>query len=574
MTLLTLFKSASPGVQAGVRALEARLRRHELCGHPLLLDILANDADRRSTAGCSKIGRRPKDTLPVSPHQFGAHLPKATAGYTLQAVHQDRYRDLGRVVHQQMHMVVFAVHFDQFRIEVGAYVSEDQSEVGKRCFAEYLSAVFRDEDQVDVHRKNAMSSGSIGVAIGHRPIYHCVVITRKANTYQLYPTHEQAQQMAQIAGSCRFVFNLALEQRRDWWKPGRTFNFASQCREVTALRAEVAWLKMAPVHTLQQAIKDLDRAYQNWWAGRAEYPTPRKKGLNDSFRFPDPVSIKVERTGKSSGRIKLPKLGWIRLRGWYAIPGNICNATVSRRAGQWHVAVQWQREVAEPAPSILPAVGIDRGVAVFAAMSDGASIAPVNRGKKALRALRKAQRNLSRKKRGSSNRRKAARRVAKIQMRVANARKDFLHKQTSTIANKHGVVVVEALKVRNMVRSAQGTVADPGKMVRQKAGLNRVILDQGWGAFRTMLGYKLADRGGKMIEVSAAYTSQTCAACGVVDAASRISQSRFVCTGCGHEANADTNAAINILRRADCSLKPVEGHRKRPVEAGSIRRAA
>jgi putative transposase len=127
-----------------------------------------------------------------------------------------------------------------------------------------------------------------------------------------------------------------------------------------------------------------------------------------------------------------------------------------------------------------------------------------------------------------------------------------------------------------MGRSAKGTVAEPGKKVRQKAGLNRAILDQGWGAFRVMLGYKLAAFGGTLIEVPAAYTSQTCAACGVVDAASRRDQARFVCTGCGHEANADTNAAINILQRGlDKSLKPVEGHRsKRPVEAGSIRRAA
>ncbi len=402
------------------------------------------------------------------------------------------------------------------------------------------------------------------------------MIERKANTYRLYPTPEQAQQMAQIAGSCRYVFNLALEQRSEWWKPGRTFNFASQCREVTMLRAEVDWLKAAPVHTLQQALKDLDRAYQNFFAGRAEYPTPRKKGLNDSFRFPDPVSIKVERTGKSSGQIKLPKLGWVPLRGWYAIPGDICNATVSRRAGQWHVSIQWQREVAEPVPSILPAVGIDRGVAVFAALSSGTSIMPVNHGKKALRALRKAQRNLSRKKRGSNNRRKAIRRVAKIQMRVANARKNFLHEQTTAIANNHGAVVLEALKVRNISASAKGTVAEPGKMVRQKAGLNRAILDQGWGGFRIMLGYKLADRGGMLIEVPAAYTSQTCAECGVVDAACRISQSRFICTGCGHEANADTNAARNILQRGlDKSLKSAEGHRgKRPDEAGSIRRAA
>ena len=401
------------------------------------------------------------------------------------------------------------------------------------------------------------------------------MVIRKANTYRLYPSPEQAQQIAQIAGSCRFVYNLALEQRAEWWRPGRTFNFASQCRELTALRAEVDWLQAAPVHTLQQALKDLDRAYQNWWSGRAEAPTPRKKGRNDSFRFPDPVSIKVERTGKSSGRLKLPKLGWIRFRGWYALPGDICNATVSRRAGQWHVSVQWQREVSEPAPSDLPAVGIDRGVAVFAALSDGTAIAPVNTGKKALRVLRKAQSNLSRKRRGSSNRRKAARRVAKIQMRVANARKNFLHEQTTTIANNHGTVVVEALKVPNMSASAKGTVAEPGKNVRQKAGLNRAILDQGWGGFRIMLAYKLADRGGRLIEVPAAYTSQTCAECGVVDARSRRDQARFVCTGCGHKANADTNAAVVILQRGlDRSLKPVEGYRKRPAEAGSIRRAA
>jgi putative transposase len=397
-------------------------------------------------------------------------------------------------------------------------------------------------------------------------------MNRKANLFRLYPTPEQSAQMAQIAGACRFVYNVALEQRRDWYRPGRKFSFASQCREVTMLRAEVDWLKACPVHTLQQALKDLDRAYQNWWAGRAEAPTPRKKGVNDSFRFPDPVSIKVERTGKSSGRIKLPKLGWVILRGWYAIPGDICNATVSRRAGQWHVAVQWEQEIAEPAVSVLlPSVGIDRGIAVFAALSDGTSIAPVNHGKKALRSLRRAQRNLSRKRRGSSNRRKAIRRVAKIQMRVANARKDFLHKLSTDIAKNHGTVVVEALKVRNMSASAKSTPEAPGRKVRQKAGLNRAILDQGWSMFSRFLGYKLADRGGRLLEVPAAYTSQTCSECGVIDIASRLDQARFACVACGHEANADTNAAINILRRADCALKPVEGHRtKRPVEAGTI----
>ena len=406
------------------------------------------------------------------------------------------------------------------------------------------------------------------------------MINRKAALFRLYPTPEQAAQMAQISGACRFVYNLGLEQRRNFWRQyrretGHSISFAGQCRELTALRAEVDWLKAAPVHTLQQALRDLDQAYQNFFAGRADHPTPRRKGINDSFRFPDPVSLAVERTGASSGRIKLPKLGWVRLRGWRALPGDIRTITVSRRAGEWFAAVQCEREIDAPAPPSLPAIGIDLGVVVFAALSDGRMIAPANHGKKALRALRRAQRDLSRKKRGSANRRKAARRVVKIQMRVANARKDFLHKVSTDIAKNHGTVVVEALKVQNMSASAKGTKAEPGRKVRQKAGLNRAILDQGWGMFRTMLGYKLADRGGELIQVSAAYTSQACSCCGTIDRANRTSQASFRCVSCGHQASADTNAAMNILRRADCALKPVEGNRsKRPVEAGTRRRAA
>jgi putative transposase len=223
---------------------------------------------------------------------------------------------------------------------------------------------------------------------------------------------------------------------------------------------------------------------------------------------------------------------------------------------------------------MLPRVGIDMGVAVFAALSDGTNIAPANHGKKALLALRKAQRALARKKGDSANRGKAARRVGRIHQKVANARRDFLHKHSTTIAQNHGVVVVEALQVRKMSASAKGTVDEPGRQVRQKAGLNRAILDQGWSRFRTMLGYKLADRGGMLVDVPAAYTSQTCPRCDYVDAANRRDQATCVCVGCGHTANADTNAAINILRRADGALKPVEGHRiERPVEAGTSRRA-
>ncbi|MCM8738521.1 transposase [Azospirillum sp. A1-3] len=220
-------------------------------------------------------------------------------------------------------------------------------------------------------------------------------------------------------------------------------------------------------------------------------------------------------------------------------------------------------------------VNTRRRYLVTAALSDGTGIAPANPGQKALRALRKAQRALARKTRGSANRRKAVRRIARIQMRVANARKDFLHKHSTIIAKTHGVVGVEGLPVRSLSASATGTVAEPGRRVRQKAGLNRASLDQGWGLFRTMLADKLADRGGRLVEVPAADTSQTCACCGHVDAANRPSQAVFVCGRCGHRANADTNAATNILRRADGALTPEEEHRtKRPDDAGPSRRAA
>ena len=468
-----------------------------------------------------------------------------------------------------MDVIILAIHFDQFGFEVGTHRGEYALRIVQNGRREHAAAVLGHKDQMDVHGENTVPSTTIGVVIDHRPMYAQGMIERKAAMFRLYPSPEQYAQMAQIAGACRFVYNQALEQRRNWYRPGRKFSFASQCREVTDLRAEVDWLKACPVHTLQQALKDLDRAYQNFFAGRSGYPTPHKKGVNDSFRFPDPVSLIVKRTGKSSGQVKLPKLGWVPMRGWRPLPGDICNITISPRAGQWFAAVQCEREMPEPIPSTLAPIGIDMGVAVFAALSDGTNIAPANHGKKALKSLRKAQRALSRKKRGSANRRKAIRRVARVQKRVANARKDFLHKHSTAVAKNHGVVVLEALKVRNMSASAKGTAEEPGRMVRQKSGLNRAILDQGW------LAYKLADRDGRLVEVNAAYTSQTCGICGCVESINRCSQSEFVCVNCGHTANADTNAAVNILRRADSALKPVEGHRsKRPVEAGSIRRAA
>lgn len=392
---------------------------------------------------------------------------------------------------------------------------------------------------------------------------------RKAHVYRLYPTPEQEQKLGQWVGAVRFTYNLALEQRRDWYRPGRRFNFASQCREVTALRAEVDWLRDVPVHPLQQAIKDLDWAYQNWWAARARAPKPRKRGINDAMRFPDPARFDFRRISRRVGEVKLPKLGWVRQRWDRAVHGAVKNITVARRAGLWTVSAQYEREIADPAPSVLPAVGIDRGVNVFAALSDGTMIAPVNCGQKALKSLRRAQRKLARKKRGSNNRRKQVRRLARLHARVANARKDFLHKASTTIANNHGLVVLEKLEVRNMVRSAAGTAEAPGRNVRAKAGLNRSILDQGWGMFGRFLGYKLPERGGMLGEVVARNSSRECRICGLVDERNRKG-TRFLCIGCGHAEHADTHASKVILKRWDTSLLPVEASHELACEAGTL----
>ena len=291
------------------------------------------------------------------------------------------------------------------------------------------------------------------------------------------------------------------------------------------------------------------------------------------MRFPDPVTFEFRRLSRHWGEVKLPKLGWARLRWDRGVPGVVKNITVSRRAGLWQVAAQYEREVAEPAPSTLPVVGIDRGVTVFAALSDGTMIAPAKHGKKALKALKRAQRKLARQRRGSKNRRKQVRRVTRLHLRMANAGKDFLHKRSTEIAKNHGVVVLEQLEVRNMVRSAAGTPEAPGRHVRAKAGLNRSILDQGWGMFDRFLGHKPPERGGRTAHVPARNSSRECSACGHVDETSRNGV-RFRCVGCGHAEHADSNASKVIKRRWDTPLLQVEASRWRADEAGTRRRAA
>ena len=392
----------------------------------------------------------------------------------------------------------------------------------------------------------------------------------QAFKYELMPSGEQQRQMRRFAGSCRFVFNKALAMQKERYEQGeKKLGYAALCKELTEWRngAETHWLSDAPIHPLQQTLKDLERAYSNFFAKRADFPRFKKKGQSDNFRYPDPKQIKLD---QGNGRVFLPKLGWLRYRNSRDVLGAVKNITVSQSSGKWFVSICTSREVAQPIPQG-DAVGIDMGVARFATLSDGTFVAPLSSFRRHEDRLRRAQQSLSRKVKFSRNWSKAKARVQRIHTRIGNARRDFLHKTSTTISQNHAMVCIEDLAVRNMSRSAAGTVEKPGRNVRAKSGLNKSILDQGWFEFRRQIDYKVAWRGGWLVAVPPQYTSRTCPCCGHVSAENRKTQAQFLCVACGYANNADVVGAINILRagHARCAC-PVSGAAMPPA-AGTHR---
>jgi len=394
------------------------------------------------------------------------------------------------------------------------------------------------------------------------------MVRRQAFKYRIEPTGEQQRKLRQFAGMCRFVFNKALAlQQENRVAGGQFIGYVPMAKHLTAWRngTETPWLKAAPVHPLQHALKDLDRAYQNFFAKRADFPRFKKKCQGDSFRYPDAKQIKLDQIGN---RIFLPRLGWLKYRNSRPVLGSVKNVTVSQSAGQWFVAIQTEREVDVPLHASPLAAGIDLGVVRFATLWDGHAetvLDPLNSFKRHQHRLAKAQRQMSRKTKFSSNWKKAKARVQRINRQIANARADYLHKATTAISKSHALVIVEDLQVASMTRSASGTAEQPGSRVRQKAGLNRSILDQGWGEFGRQLNYKTAWEGGWLEAVPPHRTSQECPACGFTHADNRQSQAVFLCLACRHRENADTVAAKNIRERG---LKQLEGQDHARIACG------
>jgi putative transposase len=398
------------------------------------------------------------------------------------------------------------------------------------------------------------------------------MILRQAFKYRLKTEPTTELLMKQFAGCCRFVWNKALALQKERLDAGeRILGYNKLALLLPAWKTEHPFLSDAPSQALQQVLINLDRAVKDAFDTKQpekQFPTFKKKFVSrNSFRYPQGFRIE-------GSRVFLPKLGWINFRRSRPVEGTPRNITVSRKGSHWFISIQTESEVAEPVHPSGSLVGVDRGIKRFATLSDGTFHDPLNSFRKMELKLATEQRKLARKTKSSKNWQKQKERITRLHIRVADMRSDYLHKLSTTISKNHAVVVLEDLKVKDMSASARGTTAVPGKNVKQKAGLNKAILDQGWGNFRLYLEYKQVRLGGWVTYVNPAYTSQTCSGCGHIHPGNRKNQSDFVCLSCGLAINADLNAAINISRAGHARLACQANGAAMPSATGTSRMAA
>ena len=366
--------------------------------------------------------------------------------------------------------------------------------------------------------------------------------------YRLLPSPAQETVLRDHCAHARFIWNLAVEQHAHW-HPGRKSapGYLEQCRQLTAARAAHEWLRTGSQMAQQQALRDFTWAMAAFFdpQNRTGRPSWRKAGRNEGFRVVGRRGRQwdVRRLSRHVGEVRVPKAGWVRFRWSRDVPQEVKSYRVTcDRAGRWHVAFAAIPD-AVPAPGNDQVVGIDRGVHNSAALSTGELMSVPGLTKRERRRMRRLERKLARARPGSSRRIRARRAVARLRACETDRRKDWTEKVSTDIARRFDVIMVEDLQIRNMTRSAKGTQENPGRNVRQKAGLNRGILRSGWGLLVRRLEQKAP---GRVEKVNPAFTSQRCSTCGQVDSKSRESQAVFRCTACGYVCNADVNAAKNI----------------------------
>ncbi len=317
------------------------------------------------------------------------------------------------------------------------------------------------------------------------------------------------------------------------WKRSEEYSFLAEC----------------PSQVLQQKLRDLERAFKDGFDRKQplkRIPVFKRKGRGDGIRFPQGFKI-------DNQRIFLPKIGWVGFYKSQEISGKVKNITVSKKGLNWYASIQVEQRIEIGKHPSDTEIGIDAGIDCFAAFSDGIMVKGVNSFRKHEDRLAREQRKLFRKKKGSENWKKQKKKISRLHHTIANVRSDFLHKLSTETCKNHAKVYVERLNIKGMSTSARGSIEEPGRNIRAKAGLNKSILDQGWFEFRRQLGYKLFWKGGELVEVDYRYTSQRCSGCGHTAKKNRPSQAVFRCLACGHEENADVNRSVAELGEANAA---------------------
>ncbi|MEU4603702.1 transposase [Kribbella sp. NPDC023972] len=394
--------------------------------------------------------------------------------------------------------------------------------------------------------------------------------------FRLYPTPPQQDALLEQCGYARYVWNLALEQ---WamWTPDKTAapGFAEQCRQLTEARAVFGWLRTGSQTVQQQALRDFDQAVRNFYAGTHRRPTWRKAGLHEGFRIVGSQASRIVKLSRKWAKVNVPKVGSVRFRLTRAVPDAKSYRITRDRMGRWHIAFAVIPK-SIPAPGGGEVVGVDRGVTVSAALSTGELLTCPGLSETEQERLKQLQRRLSRCRRGSNRRRRVQVAIAKLHARAGDRRKDWVEKVSTDLAGRFDVIRVEDLRVAPMTRRPRPKPDPerPGAYLpnrrRAKAGLNRGILANGWGQLVVRLEHKAV---GRVEKINPAYTSQTCSVCGHRAPGNRESQAVFRCVACGHQANADVNAAINIAAgravRARRETPPWVSPKREPQHATS-----
>ncbi len=361
----------------------------------------------------------------------------------------------------------------------------------------------------------------------------------QAFQYELDPNNRQRTGIVRHAGAARFAFNWGLGLCKLCLDLGRKVPGSFELHRLWNIwkRTEVPWWAAVSKCAPQEALRDLAKAFGNFFSGKAGFPRFRKKFEDDRFRLTGAIKVLPR-------HVILPRLGKIRVKeDTGKFRGRILSATVSREADRWFVSLAVEVERADPVPVQGGPVGVDLGLKCFAVLSDGTKFEAPKPLKRLLRKLQKLSKAHSRKKKGSANRRKPALALARLHRKIANIRRDFLHKLSTELAKTKPVIVAESLRVKDLLKAGHGPEWD--------RRINRAVMDSGFGMFRTMLGYKTEWYGSLLILAPENFPStRTCSGCGTAGPELPVSRRIFRCGTCGLEMDRDLNAAKNLVKLA------------------------